>query len=321
MKIVFLGNFCVNYTTENDHLWTLKKLGHEVIALQEGKTTSEQVRSACLGADLFYWTHTHGWNTEGMKEVLAELKNKKIPSVGYHLDLWKGITREADVNSDPYWNIEYFFTVDKLFAEDLKKRGIKAYYLPPAVIERDCYRGVEDEKFKHDVIFVGSKGYHQEWPYRPQLINWLSENYKDKFAHYGGDGRGVVRGSSLNNLYRSSKVIIGDTLCKNFDYPYYFSDRLFETIGRGGFIIFPYIKGLEDLFVLNYPYNRKEDENKGVELVCYKFGDFQDLKNKIDFFLTMDSTRESIRQRAFDRVKKENTYTNRLSYLINILNR
>ena len=59
---------------------------------------------------------------------------------------------------------------------------------------------------------------------------------------------GVIRGKELNDLYATAKVVVGDTLCKGFNYPYYFSDRLFETTGRGGFLIHPYIKGLEDYF-------------------------------------------------------------------------
>jgi len=37
MKIVFLGNFGVSYSSENHHVKTLESLGHEVIKLQEVK--------------------------------------------------------------------------------------------------------------------------------------------------------------------------------------------------------------------------------------------------------------------------------------------
>ena len=45
----------------------------------------------------------------------------------------------------------------------------------------------------------------------------------------GGDGLGVVRGEKLNQLYADSKIVIGDSLSLNFDYPGYWSDRIYET--------------------------------------------------------------------------------------------
>ena len=115
MNIVFLGNFDVSYTSENHYMKTLRKLGHTVMPLQEGKTNSAQIIQRAIKADMFFWVHTHGWHTEGMAEVIQILKENKVPTVGYHLDLWVGLDRFKDLETDPYWTIDYFFTVDKLF--------------------------------------------------------------------------------------------------------------------------------------------------------------------------------------------------------------
>lgn len=308
MKITFLGNFSVDYSTESHHLWTYRKLGHEVKTLQEGRTNADQILNSAIDSDLFVHTHTHGWNTPDIEKVYKILKANNIPTAGYHLDLWKGISREADLDNDPYWNIEHFFTVDQLFVQDLQKKGIKAYYLPAGVVEKECYIAKPDRvKYPHEIVFTGSKGYHHEWQYRPHLINWLKENYKDKFGHYGGDGLGIVRGDSLNQLYSSAKIVIGDTLCKDFIYPYYFSDRLFEVVGRGGFMIFPYIKGLEEMFKIDY------------EIVVYPFGDFEALKTIIDYYLEHDEEREVIKLAGQQRVLKEHTYTNRLQTMLDTI--
>jgi len=314
MKITFLGNFSVDYSTESHHLWTYRKLGQEVKTFQEGRTKAEDILQSALKSDLFVWTHTHGWNTPDMDKVLEVLKSHKIPTAGYHLDLWKGIKREADLNTDPYWNIEYFFTVDKGFIPDLKARGIKAYYLPAGVVEKECYMAQPDtQRFPHEIIFTGSKGYHPEWNYRPELIEWLQYTYGDRFGHYGGDGLGTIRGHDLNVLYASAKIVIGDTLCKAYNYPDYFSDRLFEVTGRGGFMIFPKIIGLEDYFTIN---------NFPLELVTYSFRNFEQLKCMIDFWLKDENKTqmEEIRLRGFERTKKYHTYTNRLSKMLEIIN-
>jgi len=108
----------------------------------------------------------------------------------------------------------------------------------------------------------------------------------------------------LNQLYSDTKIVIGDTLCIGFDYPYYLSDRIFETTGRGGFIIHPYIKGIEDLFEI------------GKEIVTYQFGDFDDLFKKIDYYLKHDKEREAIRKAGFERTKRDHTYRQRWEQII-----
>ena len=127
--------------------------------------------------------------------------------------------------------------------------------------------------------------------------------YADRFYHFGGDGLGVIRGHELNKLYAQSRIVIGDTLCPNFNYPYYFSDRLFEATGRGAFMIFPYIQGLEDYF-------------RSEELVTYKYNDFTGLKSTIDYYLENDEKREEIRKRGFERTKKDHTYLKRWEQII-----
>ncbi len=154
--------------------------------------------------------------------------------------------------------------------------------------------------YEHDIIFVGSKGYHPEYPYRPMLIDYLKQTYGKRFLHVGGDGdTGTIRGDKLNRIYAKSKIAIGDSLNLNFDYPYYTSDRLFESTGRGGFTIYPDIKGLRDLFV------DKE------EIVFYEHGNFKDLKNKIEYYLEHNEEREKIRLSGHERTKREHTYVHR----------
>lgn len=311
MKITFLGNFGVDYSSETHHKKSLESLGHEVVALQETQASSEMVLDESMKSDMFVWVHTHGWKTPGslsMENVLMYLKRAGVPTVTYHLDLWLGLQRQEDLNNDPvYHHIQHFFTVDKQMAEWFNKNtDVKGHYLQAGVFKDECYyeRGIPGAQYENDVIFVGSKGYHPEWKYRPQLVEWLKLTYKNRFKHYGGDGLGVVRGDKLNGLYADTKVAVGDSLCINFEYPYYWSDRVYETIGRGGFIIHPYIKGMEDHF---------EDKK---HLVFYEFGNFTQLKELIDYYLEHDEEREAIRKAGHEHVKRNHTYANRWASII-----
>ncbi len=307
MRIVFVGNFRVPFTTENDLAWSYEKLGHKVVRMQEDYVTTGDILMEASRSDMLHYVHTHGWETKGaisMQEVLRKLERRGIPTVSTHLDTWYGLRRAGDVANHPFWQTQYVFTADGGADEWIKSLGINHHYLKAGVVERDCFIGDKQPHFEHDVIFVGSKQYHPEWPYRPQLINWLERTYGSRFAHYGGDGRGVVRGKQLNDLYASAKVVVGDTLCLNFDRQEYWSDRIYETTGRGGFIIHPFIEGLQNDF----------DFDK--EIIVYQYGNFDELKTKIDYYVQNDAQREAIRMAGHERTKRDHTYTNRVQQVI-----
>jgi len=307
VTVAFLGNFGVDYSSENHHARSIEALGHEVIKLQEGVASDTEIYEKAKNADVLVWVHTHGWQTPGdIISTIKQLKANGVKIISYHLDLWFGIERHHDLEDDPFYKqLDYFFATDRKMCDWFTKNtDVKGVYLQAGVFHEEANM-VELPKTR-DVIFVGSKGYHPEWPYRPQLINWLKEQYGARFTHVGGDGdTGTVRGDALNQMYGSAKVAVGDSLCLNFDYPSYWSDRVYETLGRGGFMIHPYIEGMEEHFT------DKE------HLVFYKFGDFDQLKYLIEYYLYNTEEREKIRKAGHEHVKKNHTYINRWQTIIN----
>lgn len=271
--------------------------------------TADDITSQACEADLFVWVHTHGWDTPGIRDTLAVLREHNIPTLTYHLDLWFGLARERDVRSGPYWELDHFFTVDKKMADWLNTHSpVKGHFLPAAVFDQECYISTDPSPYANDVIFVGSRRYHPEWLWRPQLVDWLRATYGPRFTHVGGDGdTGTLRGDDLNRVYANSKVAVGDTLCLGFDYPWYASDRLFEAPGRGGFQIFPHIHGLDNWFT------------DGETITFFPFGDFDKLKDTIDFYLDNDAERETIRRQAHEHVKAHHTYRNRWETILGTL--
>lgn len=329
MKIAFLGNFRVDYTSETHHKKSLEALGHEVIPLQESEATSEKILDVSMNSDMLVWVHTHGWNTPGhisMENVLKYLKKATIPTVTYHLDLWFGLRRQQDLDKDPiYKNIQYFFTCDKKMADWFNEEtDVEGVYLPAGVFHEDMQLDLNAPKTK-DVVFVGSRNYHPEWPYRPKLVDWLKATYGDRFTHVGGDSpTGIIRGKELTKLYNETKVVVGDSLVLGFSYPYYWSDRLYETAGRGGFQIFPQITGIQDEYE-TYDFKVDDamfwDKNPApVELVTYEFDNFTMLKQRIDYYLEHDEIRDEIRKNAYERTLKDHTYIERWKKIIETVN-
>jgi hypothetical protein len=304
----------VDYSSETHHAKSLEALGHQVLRFQEPSTSASTLIEQTRDVDLFVWVKTHGWDTPGIEDVLAALRVRNVPIITYHLDLYMGLARWTEYKSDPYLHsLDHFFTVDRLMADWLNNNTpVQGHYLPAGVFGDEAYMTDPTDRhdFANDVIFVGSYHYHPEWQYRPRLLDWLESTYGDRFTRIAGDClSGTVRGHQLNRLYGSSKVVVGDTLCPHFDYPDYFSDRVFETVGRGGFIIHPKIPGLSRYFT------------DGEHLMMYDFGDFDQLKQMIDHFLLPSNQEQRNRMRHAGHllVKNNHTYVHRWTQILETL--
>ena len=299
--IVLLGNHDAVFCSESHYAWTFEnKLGWKVIRIQENRTSASEVIRHCENADLFFWVHTHGWNIAEEHRVLEYVKQRGIPSFSYHLDKYFGIpAREGDYLKHPSFHLDYFFSTDGGNDAGWKAAGINHIFLEPGVVEYGAYLGTARE-LAIDVLFTGSVGYHVEYPFRPRLAAALAANYGPRFQVRTG-----VREQALNDLYAAATVCVGDNIFAGS--PYYWSDRLPETAGRGGFIVYPKTAGLE------------EYENNG--LVTYEPQNVSDLIHKIDYFLDKahESERIDRRNRVAEYVRQNQTYTQQLQRILKIV--
>lgn len=308
MKFLYIGNFGANHT-EAHISGTLRDMGHTVIEAQENiLVPGDLLRMATNEKpDLVLWTRT--WPGFVTMRDLEELKAKGYVTVSYHLDLYVGLQRQSGLDSDPFWHTEYVFTADgdphsqKVF----ESKGINHHWLKAGVYKAECKPGRSNSEHRSSIAFTGtSQNYHPEWPYREELINFLRSTYGSWFKCYGNPYSGV-RGQDLNDMLASTDIIIGDTLCPGYTHENYFSDRVFEITGRGGFIIHPRIKGLEKCFV--------EHE----EIAFYDYGDFDHLKKLIDWYLDNPNYREAVRQKGMQRTINDHTYHSRMKEMLGLL--
>jgi len=230
-----------------------------------------------------------------------------VPTVSVHLDRWLWLKRVADVGQEATWFTEHIFMADGSpeAARLYDKLGLNWHYLRPGVIERDCYTAEPDrDRFPHDIIFTGSRGYHNEYPFRPRLIDWLHKTYGDRFGHYGGDGIRTLRMEDLNTALASAKVVVGDSCFGGR--PNYVSDRYYETRGRGGVLLHPKVEGVDHHGVGFYEPASEVGEWQSL----------QSLKDAIDYWLAHDEEREQMRQTGHYWVAGHETYSHRAQEII-----
>lgn len=316
MKVTYIGNFGPEHSTESHVAQALRSLGHDLTTVQENEVENWRNLAAgidIVGQDLVMWTRT-GWDWRAygisapdahalQRTMLARARSEGVPTVGYHLDRWWGLRRQHEVVSEPFFRVDLLITADGGHDPEWAGAGVSHLWMPPGVSEFECVPGTYTPDMASPIAFVGSwlPGYHAEYPQRGHLVRYLQDHESDRCRLWPLKGAPAVRGDPLRDLYASVKILIGDS-CLNGGIHHYWSDRIPETLGRGGFLIHPDVVGLEEHFT--------SDEH----LVTYPLGDYRRLGELIRHFLQpeLDEVRQKIAAAGREHVLRHHTYTVRM---------
>ena len=300
MKFVYFGAFGRPYDTERYIADSLEALGHEVERVHLNTTRYEALLRKVEHPDadvLLFSKGNYRCNFEHLKEAMH--KSSAIKA-GWYFDLLWGTNREIAITTNPIFATDIFFSTDGGHDKEWLEHGVNHKLLRQGIFEPEAVMGTPREKFKYDVVFVGSTEHSSQlgWKHRDELLSFLHREYGDRFRVFGNDV--PIRNMELNDLYASAKVVVGDSVYA----PNYWSNRLYETLGRGGFLIFPEIEGIEHDFT---PYR---------DFIPYHFFDWKGLRHKIDYYLSHDKERWEIQRSGFEWARAHHTYTQRCQTLV-----
>ncbi len=273
LTVAYLGNFKHSFCTETHVVASLEILGHKVVRIQELPAQEGGTPWATIpgivessGAQLFMWTRTWPSEKSDALPVLDELRKLGVPSAFFHLDRWHGLDREHQVHDQPFAYCDVIFSPNNSpkWAED----GFNHFWLPPGVYGPECEPVPPNpRRWPYDVVFVGSHPYpHPEWAkYRSDLLAAFSRAFRGRFGIL--PRRGVpIRGRDLQELYSTVPVVLGDSCLAGESFGY-LSDRCPESIGRGAFLIHPFVRGM----VEEHP---DAWYRHGQDIMGYTLGDF-----------------------------------------------
>jgi hypothetical protein len=334
VKVVYIGNFEPSHSTENDVRLAFEHLGWEVDLLQEGAFTRAFsdasfgfVYDRCLAADLVLHTMTQGSypDPERVLDLWRACKRQGIPTASIHLDLFYGLASRKDTGPQrfdlprehPMFKVEYVFTADGGHQAEFARDGVNHFWSPPALRHTEAIdvdpgpttvyghdgSPIVIEPGQYDVGFAGSDGYHPEWQHRPQLVAWLRQTYGNRFLHIGGSATRRVVGLDLNRLYASVPVWVGDSCLTRPDFAYW-SDRVPETWGRGGFLIHPHVEALDA---------RYDERHPGC---TWEAGDWNGLHWAVEGGLADRDNTDGIRRRFARRTRAHDTYVQRVEAML-----
>lgn len=322
MKILYIGNYTkigdpLGYCPNAEYIaQSLRELGHEVwpmnecdytpmdiidfmkmkkfdlILTEEGRLKNDFVNNERLKKDILL---------QLFAAVMNEAREQGIPVVAWLTNIFHGVMRrEIQLRTNPIFKADMVFTTDGGHQKEFEALDINHRLLRQGIYQHEAYIGKPVYPTKAEIVFVGAI-YEHIWPYREKLVNFLKETYGDKFEHLGQ--RGDIRHDQLNNLCATAKIVVGDSVYS----PHYWSNRVYEIIGRGGFLIHPRVAGLGDEFIYH------------KHIIPYDFGNFGQLKEIIDYYLSHEEEREKVRMAGFEHCKANHTYKHRVSQMLEVL--
>lgn len=298
MKIAYIGSFGQLYDEEGIAK-SLERLGHTVVRFEENQVKTESLYEIMQMKPDFVLMAKLKIGLVYRKWFVDECRKNGIKTVCWVPDLYWGTHRESLLSG----NIDAIFRCDLVCTPDggndarWEERGINHRLLRQGIYDGEIGFGQKVDR-DFDIVFIGC--HNQTFSYRDKTMGALQKRYGDSFKWFGRDNTHQVRDKNLNNLFASVKIVIGDSVYSD----YYWSNRIYETIGRGGFIIHPNIKGLEKEFWYYHHF------------VPYDYGNYDSLFEKIDYFMDHESDRMKIIKSGMECVKENHTLLHRCKRLI-----
>lgn len=270
---------------------SFEELGVEVWRVNEKLSSAEIFENIeHFKPDYILWTKLSVGEPQKVRDYC-----KKYKTICWVFDLYFDYHREHKLRT-PAFTADYVFTTDGGHDKEFKMLGINHKCVRQGIYEPECFYEIKYEK-ENEVIFVGSDNpYNTE---RNQIIIKLSLSNKYRFKWIGRNSTNEIRGTELNELYSKTKIVIGDSVYS----PHYWSNRVVETLGRGGFLIHREVAGIKEA----YPY-----------LVTYN-GTYEDLCAKIDYYLEHEDERADIISKNIKWVADNYTMDKQCQKLLNYI--
>lgn len=290
MKIVYFANFGNEGSdnTEQHIKYAFEKQGHTVVCLKE-TTPKLEVLSHTKDAGLFLF------HKGGIKDGISFMRFIDIlgsvvcPKVCWYFDKVWGDREAVIENLLPY--IDKLFMTDETWARRHDFKNIEI--LRQGIGTENTSLGKEREELKTEIAFVG-----QVYGDRIEFIEKLKARYGERFRVFGN-----IFNRDLYDLAASTKIFVApDSPGDDF----YWSSRVYMILGSGGFLLHPKYEGLKA-------------EYKDKEHLAY-YDNFNDLCDKIDFYLENDKKRKRIQQNGYKQTINHYNYEKRCEMLLKQLN-
>lgn len=314
MRILYL---CKWASGDNDDegaiAYALERLGHYVFPVHEKRRhrTTQQQEALERGEYDLCLFHKH--------DVVSEIQMlaKRMPCAFWYFDMVRSIRGDLSLLTRSESRIRWMYDVVPLvvagfctdgdWVRDMNKLpGSPAYvedkliHLMQGADERVTgFGGARPYADGHrQILFTGMKHHGQE---RANHIDHLQRVWGDRFEVLGSGGpQRRLHGRDLANVFVDRVVIAPNGPSTDR----YWSNRVYLTLGFGGFLLHPYCKKLLE----HYTHD---------DLVMYR--SLEECDELIDFYLRHPEDRLEMQRKGYNRTMRSNLYRHRCEQLLSIV--
>lgn len=319
--IVQVGNQGAIHATEAAYRDGYEHAGAVVIGIDQAEAYALGPRYFLMKLDelgvpepalvVYSRTHNNTALTPAWTDVWRTLEERGTKTASVHLDVFWGLPeREQWIREgDPLFTTGLVLTADGGSDEKWEAAGVNHRWLPPGTDTRFVPPQAEPyEELAGKIVFVGSSmGYHDLWPHRMQMVAFARTHWGPRFVEFGnGTERGPVRGAELARVYASDCIVIGD-FCFAGRWGWQWSDRIPETLGRGGLLCVTHTPGLDFMY------------ESGWDLLTWQAGDFEGLAEQIECIDQNPDQFQNIGAQGRKTVWARDTYRHRAKEILDIM--
>lgn len=256
-------------------------------------------------------------------EALDYLQQLRVPTV-----MWIEHV-EDDIET---WVIElgkkhdYFFTSVKGMVKKYKDAGIMNCFYLPQGYQPEVYIQGTDNKIMDDtgeyILFTGKihrryekraeilnrivgKGYRLRWYSDPVPWTWKNIGFKLKYPRLNSSHCGKpIYLKELVGKIQGANIVLGFQIQPEIELC--MSNRIWTTLGCGGFFLCEYVKGMENIFTA------------GMHLDWFK--NEEELFDKIEYYWKKPELRRKIASAGQDLVISKHKYSDRFIEMFEIIN-
>jgi len=286
MKIVYVAKHGSGGNEDEDAIsHALRELGHEVICIDQ----RYGYQSAHIRANFVLF---HKWYD------LDVLKAIKYPKVFWYFDLVRQndprkFTRTSERvkwMADTIPLVDLAFCTDGDFVISMSLKTDKICWLPQGADNRKVGMGngglsIPYEK-RRKILFTGTE---LGGTYRESFVHEMRSLYGLSFDHV----KKGLHGRRLADRIADSAIVVAPDSPSS---DYYWSNRVYLSLGFGAFMLHPYCAELTQHYIPN------------KEIVYYK--DRTELHLLIEYYLSQPQLRQEIANAGLTRTIRDHTYTN-----------
>lgn len=240
-----------------------------------------------------------------LAQTMAYMKDNGAFVINWTGDKRDGVPKWM-IDAAPFVSLTSFSNMEDV--KTMRKLGYKSEYLEIGY-DPEIYKPEGTAYPCPEIVFMANNygtGYFPMSQFRIDIVQFLRRNYGERFGVYGSgwaDGNGNVNHSQTieAQYYRGAKIAIN---CSHFNVERYNSDRLLRILGTG-------------TFCLSAKHTGMEQDYTHQEHLAY-FNTLDELKHRIDFYLTNEHERKRIAENGRNLVLNRNTFLHQVKNIIKL---